>query len=100
MAISATSDAEDRLRWIVNETLVIAGILGVWIVVGVAVHLLLGIVSALLAMGRIEHLRGLYMLLREPALVWSTVTPFALLTVLLYVTVRAGTILLEEYRSK
>ncbi|MFB6078975.1 MAG: hypothetical protein ABEJ80_08370 [Halarchaeum sp.] len=86
-----------RLGWVVRESTVVLTIALFWVVVGVALTLVLGGVGVALRLANLGAFRLLYEF-ASGGLVWGLVTPLAGATTLLYVVVRAGTVLVERYR--
>jgi hypothetical protein len=89
----------DRLRWAIDEGLLIAGIFGFWLVLGFLVLTALGVLAFVIQTLRISQLRFVYDVLRWDAVLWSGVMTLANATVGLYILVRAGTILIDRYRT-
>lgn len=91
--------ARGRLRWALHESLVIAGVLLIWLAIGVA---LLGLAALLSLALHVVGLRPLHVvaeLLERSAVLWPAFSAVAFATTALYVVVRAGTLLIDHYRS-
>lgn len=88
-----------RLRWVVRESLLVAGIFLFWIGIALLLLAVLGIVAVLIRELRLEPLRFVYEFASRRELVWAAVTQLALATTGLYVLVRAGTVLIDRYRA-
>ncbi|MFB6353873.1 MAG: hypothetical protein ABEJ92_07275 [Halobacteriales archaeon] len=88
-----------RLRWALDESLDVAGILLVW--AGVAALLWVGLTLLRVVLARLgaESLRLLYELLQRVDLLWPAVTWLAVATTALHVVVRAGTLLIDRSRA-
>ena len=90
---------KDRMRWAIQESILIAGIFLFWMVVGLLLLVVLGLIAVLIRTFQIEQLRFVYRFVREDSAVWAAVMPLATATISLYVLVRAGTILIDRYRG-
>jgi len=88
-----------RLNWAIREGLVIAGILVFWLVVGLVLIAILGLIASLIRTLQLEPLRFVYRVAERNAFAWSVVTPLASATTGLYVLARVGTVLIDRYKS-
>lgn len=89
-----------RFRWIVHESLLIAGIFLFWIGIGLALLLVLGIIAVLIREFHLVPLEFVYEFASRSEYLWAAVTQLALATTGLYILVRTGTILVDRYQSR
>lgn len=96
----SSTDLHDRVRWVLEECLVIASIAAFWIVFGLLAVVLVGALGSVLRAGGGGIFKPTVLLLEEPAdhvdQLWLVVGALALATTALYVVVRAGTVLLNH----
>ncbi|QDX39639.1 hypothetical protein [Salarchaeum sp. JOR-1] len=85
-----------RLRWALGESLVVAGIFAFWILLAAALNTALGILTRVLAA---LNVHAIYVV-DDLAVLWPTVVPLAFVTAVLYAVVRAGTLLIDQYRNE
>lgn len=88
-----------RLRWALHESLVIAGVLLFWVGLALAVSLAAALLRVVLARLPVRELRLLVDLLQRLDFLWPGLTSVATAAVGLYVVVRAGTLLIDHYRT-
>ena len=88
-----------RWRWALREGYVVAGILLFWLAVAAVLTAALSALSFLIRALRLGPLRGLAELFERGAVLWPALSWVAFATVGLYVTVRAGTLLIDHWRS-
>ena len=86
--------AVGRVRWSLMEGLVIAAILGAWLLVRLVVEAAIHLVDVPVAGGPARVLAGMGDAIAE------LVVPLALANVALYVTVRAGSILVDRHAAR
>lgn len=87
-------DVRSRTLWACREGFVVGGILLFWVVIAVVLSAVLMVLSVPFALFRFGA-PGLPV----TALVWTIVGPLAFLNASLYVFVRAGTVIVDHYRS-
>ncbi|MFC4245515.1 hypothetical protein ACFOZ7_00605 [Natribaculum luteum] len=90
---------QQRFRWAIRESILIAGIFLFWIGVGLLLVSLLGAFVFVAQVVNVGPSRFLYELSRQSGVMWAAVTQLASATTGLYVLVRAGTILIDRYQS-
>lgn len=90
---------EERVAWIVRESLLVGGILATWVGIGIGITLVLSAVALVIQAFRLAPLRFLYEFAGRSHLLWPAVTQLAAATTGLYVIVRAGTVLIDRWRA-
>ena len=87
-----------RLRWVIGETLILAGVLVVWIGIALVLQLALTVVAlAAVTLGFEALADPIVRLANDSPLLWSVVSTLALVTASLYAVVRVGTVLIDNY---
>lgn len=100
MAAGALSeDVEERLRWAMWEAVVIAGILVIWIAIGLVVSAVLSVIAYVILLFEFEPLRVVYTFTERGPGIWAAVIPLASATTGLYVLARVGTVLIDRYQT-
>lgn len=89
-----------RLEWAVRESLVVLGLLAFWVLVGVAVTLLAGLLALPYQLLGGWVFRPLVVVSRNVVGFWSVVVPLTVVTASLYVLVRAGVLLLDHHHDR
>jgi len=87
-----------RLRWALSEALVVAGIFLFWVGVAALLVVAMSLLTATIELLQIRQLRLLHAFLDRTDFVWAAVLPLSLATTTLYVLVRTGTVLVEQYQ--
>ncbi|MFC7026699.1 hypothetical protein ACFQJ5_02385 [Halomicroarcula sp. GCM10025324] len=95
-----TGTVPDRLRWVLGEAAVLAGIFGFWLVLALAVTVLLSALTVLLRIFGIEQLQLVYELLARVEFLWPLVVGLTFVTAALYTAARVGTLLIARYRRE
>lgn len=86
--------ARSRTLWAIREGLIVGGILLFWVVIAVVLTVVVFLISLPFALARIGP-PGFAVV----SIVWTFVGPLAFLNASLYVLVRAGTVLVDHYRT-
>lgn len=88
-----------RLRWVIGESLVLAGVLLVWIGVALVLQFALTLIGlATVTLGFEALADPIVRAAHDTPLLWSAVSTLALITASLYAVARVGTLLIAHYR--